>query len=114
MFSRLDGRHLFEQILAGDESYRGEERDDSNGDAVVAGVGIVVVQALLFAIFVRRPALRRDAAEHDDGKQLQGQRDRLIYLTVGLHSKILKDRPYLFRRSRPTYFLQLDRPACPL
>lgn len=77
VFARLHRGHLLEQVLADDEGHRGEEADDANGDAIVTGVRIVVVQADVLAV-LDAPALRRNAAERDDGEQLEQSREHCI------------------------------------
>lgn len=71
MLSRLDGRHLLEQILARDETHRGKEGDNTDTDRIVASVAVAINYAILLAVRLLPPSLGRYAAEHDDGKQLK-------------------------------------------
>ena len=71
VLSRLDRRHLLEQILARDEAHRGKEGDHTDTDRIVASVAVAINYAILLAVRLLPPSLRRYAAEHDDGKQLE-------------------------------------------
>lgn len=64
VFPGFDGGHLLEQVLAGDEGHRGQERDHADSDGVVAGVRVPVDDAVLLAVFFP-PAFGRYAREHD-------------------------------------------------
>lgn len=77
MFPGFDGGHLLEQVLAGDEGHRGQERDHADSDGVVAGVRVPVDDAVLLAVFFP-PALGRYAREHDYREELEGGKDELI------------------------------------
>lgn len=77
VFPGFDGGHLLEQVLAGDEAYRGQERDHADSDGVVAGVRVPVDDAVLLAVFFP-PALGRNAPEHDYREQLKGERMSLF------------------------------------
>lgn len=72
VLSRLHRGHLLKQVLARQESHRGEERDDPDRNAVIAGIRVLIVQAVATPRMRRDGiALRRYAGEHHDGEQLK-------------------------------------------
>lgn len=71
MLPGLDRRHLLEEILSRDESDGRDERDHGDANTVVAGVGVVIVHAVLLAVGSLAPALSRDTAHHDHAEQLE-------------------------------------------
>lgn len=69
MLSGLDRRHLLEQVLACDETHRGQEGDHTDSNGVVARIGIPIDDAVVLAILFP-PTLGRYARENDYRKEL--------------------------------------------
>ena len=71
MFPRLGARHLIKEIFADQESYRGQEGDDSHSVGELTRRVRVVDDAVLLALHVGLPGLVTDHSKHQHGEKLQ-------------------------------------------
>ena len=71
MFPGLCARHLIKEKFANQESYRGEEGDDSHCVGELARRVRVVDDAVLLALQVGLPGLVTDHRKHQHGEKLE-------------------------------------------
>lgn len=68
MLPRLDRGHLLEEVLSSDEGDGRYEGYDGDADPIVAGVGVIVVHAVLLAVLVRAPTFSWYTAHYYDAE----------------------------------------------